>query len=467
MYNTTAQGLAALGRNGDDTLLHVKQSELDGLRTLLGPTTTNPKTGMPEAFNWTDILTSVGIGLLGATTGGAALAAAPALGGLGAAAVGAGTGALAGGALSAAQGKGFAPGALGGAISGGMGGFGAEGMTNAAVPGTAVTQPQFAEAAKTVAAEPIYEGTAFATPTTGTIPGMSLETPGIGDALKQTAGSVFTKQGLLDLAKPVLTGAITGSGVAGTMAEMNADEAKAREAQRTNERNQVEQYSYFNSLGLPMVPQETMTSWSPNEQRAYTSNLIYGGMAAGGPVEMSRVLAGVPVKTTIPPHIVSQFEKTKKLNEVMNPALEQTGQNLREAAGIGSFAHGGYINNQPIMGDIYPQSQIPRAQSYAAAAPQRREVIGRAAGGLLVGDGDGMSDDIPADIEGMEDVRVADGEYVVPADMVKMIGKGDPEEGARILKQLLPMVRQAAHGKKTQVKQDAGKQAAAKVLKHG
>ena len=56
MYHTTSKGIAALGRNGDDTLLHVKKSELEGLRALLGPTTTNPKTGLPEAFNWTDIL---------------------------------------------------------------------------------------------------------------------------------------------------------------------------------------------------------------------------------------------------------------------------------------------------------------------------------------------------------------------------------------------------------------------------
>jgi hypothetical protein len=250
------------------------------------------------------------------------------------------------------------------------------------------------------------------------------------------------------------------------MADMNASEAQAREAQKRNELETAQQYGYFNEIGFPM-PMPTGSDWTSNDQRGYISDLVYGGMAAGGPVEMQRILNGVPIKTTIPPNIVSQFEKTKKLNEVMNPALEQTGQNLQLAAGLGSFANGGYINAEPITGDIYPQSQIPRAKQYPAASPQRREVINYAAGGLLVGDGDGMSDDIPADIEGMEDVRLADGEYVVPASMVSMIGAGDPEKGARMLKQLLPMVRQAAHGKKEQVKQDAGKLAAQKALTRG
>ena len=85
-------------------------------------------------------------------------------------------------------------------------------------------------------------------------------------------------------------------------------------------------------------------------------------------------------------------------------------------------------------------------------------------GGFLDGPGDGMSDDIPANIDGREEIRLADGEFVVPPEMVSLIGGGDPEEGKRLLDQLLPMVRQAAHGKKEQVKQDAGKLAAEKLL---
>ena len=45
-----------------------------------------------------------------------------------------------------------------------------------------------------------------------------------------------------------------------------------------------------------------------------------------------------------------------------------------------------------------------------------------------------------------------------------MLGYGDPEKGAKLLDNLLPIVRQAAHGKKTQIKQDAGRLAAEKML---
>ena len=125
---------------------------------------------------------------------------------------------------------------------------------------------------------------------------------------------------------------------------------------------------------------------------------------------------------------------------------------------------------------FYPQSQIKGAQPYGAAAGTRvLDTLADGAsfaeggstyekGGFLDGPGDGMSDDIPANIDGREEIRLADGEFVVPPEMVSLIGGGDPEEGKRLLDQLLPMVRQAAHGKKEQVKQDAGKLAAEKLL---
>ena len=46
------QNLASKGRFGDTMLMHVNPDELRGLSSLLGPTTTNPDTGLPEAFAW-------------------------------------------------------------------------------------------------------------------------------------------------------------------------------------------------------------------------------------------------------------------------------------------------------------------------------------------------------------------------------------------------------------------------------
>jgi hypothetical protein len=130
------------------------------------------------------------------------------------------------------------------------------------------------------------------------------------------------------------------------------------------------------------------------------------------------------------------------------------------------LATGGYVNTQPINAEsFYPQSQIASAKPYPASTPQRHEVLDYYKdGGFLDGPGDGMSDDIAANIDGEEEIRLADGEFVVPPDLVRMLGFGDPEEGAKLLDKLLPIVRQAAHGKKEQIKQDAGKLAAEKML---
>ena len=81
---------------------------------------------------------------------------------------------------------------------------------------------------------------------------------------------------------------------------------------------------------------------------------------------------------------------------------------------------------------------------------------GYAAGGnprLLRGPGDGMSDNIPATIAGKQPARLADGEFVVPADVVSHLGNGSTEAGAKILHEMMNKVRQARTGNSKQGKQ--------------
>jgi hypothetical protein len=51
----------------------------------------------------------------------------------------------------------------------------------------------------------------------------------------------------------------------------------------------------------------------------------------------------------------------------------------------------------------------------------------------VVGNGDGMSDSVPADIEGVQEARLADGEFVIPADVVADIGNGSSDAGSKKL----------------------------------
>ena len=79
--------------------------------------------------------------------------------------------------------------------------------------------------------------------------------------------------------------------------------------------------------------------------------------------------------------------------------------------------------------------------------------MGYAAGGqprFLSGGGDGMSDSIPATINNKQPARLADGEFVIPADVVSHLGNGSSKAGAKRLYSMMDKVRQARTGKKEQ-----------------
>ena len=79
-----------------------------------------------------------------------------------------------------------------------------------------------------------------------------------------------------------------------------------------------------------------------------------------------------------------------------------------------------------------------------------------AAGGkLLQGPGDGMSDSIPAVIKGPKPQRaaLAQGEFVVPADVVSHLGNGSTDAGAKQLYAMMDKIRHARTGNKKQGKQ--------------
>lgn len=71
-------------------------------------------------------------------------------------------------------------------------------------------------------------------------------------------------------------------------------------------------------------------------------------------------------------------------------------------------------------------------------------------GRLLKGPGDGMSDNIPATIGRKQPARLADGEFVVPADVVSHLGNGSTDAGAKRLYAMMDRARQARTGKKKQ-----------------
>lgn len=74
-------------------------------------------------------------------------------------------------------------------------------------------------------------------------------------------------------------------------------------------------------------------------------------------------------------------------------------------------------------------------------------------GRMLKGPGDGMSDSIPAVIAGKQPARLANDEFVVPADVVSHLGNGSSDAGAKQLYRMMDKVRSARTGRQAQAKQ--------------
>jgi hypothetical protein len=111
-------------------------------------------------------------------------------------------------------------------------------------------------------------------------------------------------------------------------------------------------------------------------------------------------------------------EVRKKINRMDDPyafAAYQSGRGLYDAA-LQNFAAGGLSN-------------VPR---------------------FLSGGGDGMSDSIPASINDRQPARLADGEFVIPADVVSHLGNGSSKAGAKQLYAMMDRIRAKRTGKKKQ-----------------
>jgi len=92
---------------------------------------------------------------------------------------------------------------------------------------------------------------------------------------------------------------------------------------------------------------------------------------------------------------------------------------------------------------------IPSLGGYAAGGTSSLGAYSDG-GRMLRGPGDGMSDNIPAVIGGKQPARLADGEFVVPADVVSHLGNGSTEAGAKQLYKMMDRIRQKRTGKKKQ-----------------
>jgi hypothetical protein len=470
-YHTTAKGLAALGRNGDSMLMHVNPQEVAALSHILGPISVNPKTGLPEAYSWTNMLGSV-VGGLGSFGVGAALE--PVIGDLVGdsglfsdvlkkaipAVAGAGIGAAIGGATGGKAGA--MGGAAQGALSGGIGAYASDDVLGS---GTQATGDQ--TKLNQLTGNPPTSDNMSRAPVESTPSGDLSDM----DKLRQLTGETQSSINASAKSLPTTsTGQSTSQGAGtdgtgGTSNFLNNLSTVGHNALSSGGMDNFGDYlPYLFQAGLigntVTAQQQGKTITQQNQQRmadyahaqqVQAQNLAqqtYAGYASGGGVHMQNQ-GPLPVSVHIPEQLVEKVKDSGGLSTFLQ------GQRMN----ADNYATGGYVNTQPFNSqDFYPQSRIASAQPYAAAG--NTSVVNTLAngasfahGGLIDGDGDGMSDSIDASINGEEPVRVADGEYTIPKHIVDMIG-------TERLDKLLKDVRKAAFGTDKQIKQNAALNAA-------
>jgi hypothetical protein len=150
----------------------------------------------------------------------------------------------------------------------------------------------------------------------------------------------------------------------------------------------------------------------------------------------------------------------KLLPNLNNPIRAAEGGYINGYATGGSIQSGGIRDlygtpdNQPTISPGLSGFGLGRLNNLASEqAMTQAQTLGYAKGGYLNGQGDGMSDSIPATIEGKQPARLADGEFVIPADVVSHLGNGSTKAGSKRLYAMLDKVRKARTGTKKQGKQ--------------
>jgi len=459
MMNQSTQGLASLGRNGDTMLMHVSPREVQGLQGLAmshgGSLTINPHTGLPEAFSFGRFLSSLlpaaagfmmggpGGAAMGLEAGSTAATLAPIV-----------AGAATGGILAGAQGDN----AIMGMLTGGLGGYGGGNIASS------MGRLGASQAAGNVASN---AGNAASTVGGAGNVGMANSFAlGPADTLGQAASYA---QPAANLGASANTINPFAGGYAG---ESSIASTSPFDTSMGN----------INTGFKELTGQGNMSIGDAFDK--YSTPVKEGG--AGGSKFQLASTVGFPAlqeAMRIEPTAMIDMEAVRKAKEdkYRDPITGRL--NLSPDTGLRLAAQGGLINSYALGGPIEATSgssvygnpdgtiaqQTPkddygigRLNNLASAQSiNQASLTGYAMGGLtslkpggyLDGAGDGMSDSIPATIDGKQQARLADGEFVVPADVVSHIGNGSSKAGSQRLYSMLDKIRQARTGNKKQGKQ--------------
>jgi len=390
------QGLASLGRGGDSTLVHMQPREVAGLQQLAQANgtslTRNPMTGYPEAFSLGGMFKAALPIAAGYFTGGAAT---PFLGAGTAASSAITAGALTGAGVAAATGDD----PILGAVTGGMGGYSGMGLESAVANMPAATVPMSGNMGQQIAADAAY---------TGSLGGMQVGTPtaniGAGGTGMNVGGGGFGAQSSAVNNPMSLAGSTPGGTIMQDSPLSTFDRAIAGAKKASGIPG--------GETGIYSVKPDG-TRISTQMQKAVAGTTPQALMKLGSPIA-SMGLGGLEESDfMVKPDFNDprdKYDPRSKLNLNRDTGISEA---MSRDTGLRLLAKGGYIN----------------------------------------GPGDGMSDDIPATINGDEPAALADGEFVIPADVVSHLGNGSSEAGSKQLHVMMDRIRKARTGRKSQGKE--------------
>ena len=190
--------------------------------------------------------------------------------------------------------------------------------------------------------------------------------------------------------------------------------------------------------------------------RAAAEGGIMQSYAVGGPIMQAANLGSIGGNPMYPQSDYSQNSTFNNPNNIplstnMIGGTNTPSQNpINTPVATNMLGGVGDSRVDPYTGEM----KLAMGGGIAMAAGGASNLGGYSDGGrLLKGPGDGMSDNIPASIANKQPARLADGEFVVPADVVSHLGNGSTDAGAKQLYAMMDRIRKARTGRKSQGKQ--------------
>jgi hypothetical protein len=270
-------------------------------------------------------------------------------------------------------------------------------------------------------------------------------------------------------------GAFGGANLAGNLATAAVPNAAPGFAQTATGLNVIP--SEAASLGATTTP-ATFSNMSAGAQNLYNTPGGISNFLGNNTANLAMSAAPV-VSDAMTPKPVDPLTSEKSSGRYLASDFE--GYDPRRPnpyyrpMGLGYAAQGGMMPNDLSYADggmIDPMQRMPNGglaalqgmrDGYSPMTTMEGNIPQMADGGsiggysdggrMLKGPGDGMSDSIPAMIGKKQPARLADGEFVVPADVVSHLGNGSTDAGAKHLYSMMDKVRKARTGTKKQGKQ--------------